>query len=246
MPGSKLFFVNAWQYVTNSGYILYLSEGDSLYPDLYQTATSFTALPAGLWTGGPTLYAAEQGAYLETEIVSVEGPEGGEIGLWQENDEATETHKLLSTYVGLTNGTQKFNLSEGVTFPDPDPFGHIHGRRFTANKPGLYTVGFRVIDTSTAGPGGGPIHIPSDVTYFNFQAGLTISTFGFTNQQFMARFGILAGTLYYLESTTNIANTNAWTTVAGPSTDLHSDLHLLLDQAPNAPSKFYRVRAVPQ
>ena len=35
---------------------------------------------------------------------------------------------------------------------------------------GVYTVGFRALDTSVNGPGGGPIHVPSDVLYLNFYA----------------------------------------------------------------------------
>jgi hypothetical protein len=242
--GAKLFFVNAFQYVTNSGYIIYLDKGDPLYPDLYQSAATFTSLPAGLWTGGPTLYAAEQGSYLEAEVISVSGPSGGTIGLWKEDEFATTTENLFTVPVGTTNGSNKFNVSEGITFPDPDPFGHIHGRRFTATKPGLYTIGFRLVDTSTAGVGGGPIHTPSDVTYFNFQAGLTISQAGFTNGNFMTKFGKQAGIYYYMETTTNLFSTNGWQTIAGPSYDLHADLHLLVDVT-NAISgtRFFRIRS---
>lgn len=246
-PGSKLFFVNGFQYVTNSGYVLYLSEGDSLYPNEYQMATTFTALPAGLWTGGPTLYAAEQGSHIEAELLYVDGPKDGEISFWQEDEFATTTSKVFGAPVGTREGTNRFNLSEGITFPDPDPFGHIHGRRFSASKPGLYTVGFRLIDTSKAGPGGGPIHVPSDPTYFHFQAGLTISRQGFTNSQFGAVFGLKPGMLYYLETTTNVAATGSWVTVAGPMADLHSDLHQLVDPTNRmAGSRFYRIRGEEQ
>src|SRR5580765_819099 len=66
--GSKLFFVNGASFVTSSGYVLYLEDGDPLYPDLYQSATTFTALPATLWTGGPVPFAAAQGSYLQLQV----------------------------------------------------------------------------------------------------------------------------------------------------------------------------------
>src|SRR5687768_14830620 len=98
--GSKLFFVNGDSFVTNSGYVLFLDNEDPLYPDLYQSATTFTALPATLWTGGPVPFAAAQGSYLELQVVSVAGPPGGSFGVWEENEDATATTLKFTVAAG--------------------------------------------------------------------------------------------------------------------------------------------------
>ena len=122
---------------------------DPLYPGLFQTSASFTALPATLWTGGPTPYAASQGSHIEMILRSLDGPPDGELGFWEENEEATQTTRRFALPTGTRNGTNQFNLSEGITVPEYDPYGHIHGRRFTATQPGLYTLGVQLVDTST-------------------------------------------------------------------------------------------------
>ena len=248
--GSRLFFSNGYLYDTNSyGGVtpacIFMNRGDPLYPNLYQTAASFTALPATIWTGGPTPYAAEQGAYIEMILVSTEGPAGGEIALWEENEEATVTTRKFTLPSGTFNGTNRINLSEGITIPDPDPFGHIHGRRFTANKPGLYTLGVQLIDTSTAGPNGGPIHSPSLTNYFYLQAGLFIDSVARSNNTMRVRFGSQAFHNYYLQATSEIAGTN-WVTLAEIVGGNHSDLHYLSDTNAITASRFYRIREVAQ
>lgn len=66
---------------------------------------------------------------------------------------------------------QLFPLSESDGSPESDPYGHIHGRRFTATKPGVYTAWFRAFDTSVNGANGGPIHAPSEALPIRFLAG---------------------------------------------------------------------------
>jgi hypothetical protein len=249
-PGSKLFFWNGYLYDTNSyGGItpacIYMNNKDRLYPGLYQTAASFTALPATLWTGGPTPYAAEQGAYIEMVLLSVQGPPGGEIAFWEETEDGSATTKMFGLPVGTTNSTRRFNLSEGIEFPDPDPFGHIHGRRFTASKPGLYTVGVQLIDTSRAGPNGGPIHSPSDTNYFYFQAGLFNDYISKSNNTVSVRFGSQGFNNYYLEMSSTLPPTN-WVTLGTNIGGNHSDLHTLVDTNATGAMRFYRIREVPQ
>ena len=242
--GSKLFFVNGESFVTNSGYVLFLEDGDPLYPHFYQSATTFTALPATLWTGGPVPSAAAQGSYLQVQVVSVAGPPGGSFGVWEENEDATATSLRFSVPTGTTAGNNLFNLSEGVTEPAPDPFGHIHGRRLSANKPGLYTVGFQILDTSTAGANGGPIHSPSDLFYMYLQAGLTISSSTKTNNVVSVTFGSQGSHTYFLERTSTIGDTNSWKEVAGPVGDSQSVLRTLTDEKATNSMLFYRLRAI--
>jgi hypothetical protein len=75
------------------------------------------------------------GANPRIEIVSVQGPAGGSFAFW----EVGATSPTWSLPAGWT-GT-------GATFPvilDGD--NHAHGRAFTMDKPGTYTVIFRAVD----------------------------------------------------------------------------------------------------
>lgn len=247
---SRLFFSNGFLFDVNSyGGVtpacIYMENDDPLYPGLYQTSASFIALPSSPWTGGPTPYAAQPGTYIEMIIRSVEGPAGGEIGFWVENEEGTQTRKQFAVRSGQSGATNMFNLSEGVTFPEYDPFGHIHGRRFTANKAGLYTVGVQLVDTSTLGPGGGPFHSPSLTNYFYFQAGLHISRITMTNGTFGVRFGSRGFRNYFLDATDTLPATE-WTTLGHIIGAAHSDLHWLEDPGATNSMRFYRIREVPQ
>ncbi len=244
--GSKLLFSNGFLYDTNSyGGInpacIYLEDDDPLYPSLYQTSASFIALPSSPWTGGPTSFAAEPGSHIEMIIRSVQGPAGGEIGFWEENEEGTETRKTFAVPSGEMSGTNRFNLSEGITFPEYDPFGHIHGRRFTANKSGLYTVGVQLIDTSTFGPGGGPIHSPSDTNYFYFQAGLQISQMRMTNGVMGVWFGARGFKNYHLEASDTLPALE-WKSLELIVVGGHSDMHWAEDPGATNSMRFYRIR----
>lgn len=248
--GSKLFFSNGYLYDTNSyGGVtpacIYMDATDALYPKLYQTSASFVALPATLWTGGPTPYAAEPGSHIEMVLRSIEGPAGGEFTLWEENEEGTSTTKRFSLRSGVRDGTNRFSLSEGITFPEYDPFGHIHGRRFTASKPGLYTLGVQLVDTSIFGPNGGPIHSPSNTNYFYFQAGLQISQVQLTNGVMAVRFGSRGFQNYYLDAADALPP-QQWETLGEIKGAAHSDLHWLTDPKATNTLRFYRIREVPQ
>jgi hypothetical protein len=254
-PGAPLVFPNGYLWDTNSYSGIYpacifMVKDDPnvrLYPGLYQTDVSFTALPATIFTGGPALYAAEPNTYIELIVRSVQGPPGGVISVWQEDDEfaATSTTRLFSMTTGTRNGTQRFNLTQSPEQGgwEGDPYGHVHGRRFTASLPGLYTVGVQLIDTSTAGPGGTPNHSPSETNYFYFQAGLVVQLLKKTNTTAVLRFGLQGFKDYYLEASDSLDTPN-WTEVGREAGATHSDLHTLLDTNAVNATRFYRVREV--
>jgi hypothetical protein len=255
--GAPLLLVNGASYDifsyggTNSS-CFFMSDDDLiLYPGFYQSDVTLVSLPATLDTGGPAPGAAAQGAYVEAILKSVQGPPGGEIGFWVENVDATETTEMFTVPVTTTDSTNRFNLTEGEvgvgvdTQYGPDPFGHIHGRRFTANKPGLYTVGFQFIDTGHAGTDGGPIHTPSKTNYFFFQAGLYIDSIVKTNSLVSMKFGTRSFHNYDIQCTTNLATTN-WTKVIGIIGANHSDMHLLSDTNATGTVRFYRLLEMPQ
>lgn len=137
------------------------------YKGYFQGNITFTVLAASAVNGGPEPNAPALGSYIQLQLVSVEGPDGGTFSFWNTGAMAP-TYSMLADTSG---GTSMWNLSGGSGAPGSDPFGHVHGRRFTVDTPGTYTVGFQLVDTSTNGPGGGPIYSePSQVYYFTYTA----------------------------------------------------------------------------
>lgn len=252
--GAQLLLVNGASYDifsyggTNSA-CFFMSDSDTdLYPGLYNSDVTLVALPATEYTGGPAPNAAAQGSYIEAILKSVHGPDGGIFSFWNENEDATATTNMFSILAGTDDSTNRFNVSEGLgppDIPEPDPFGHIHGRRFTATKPGLYTVGFQFIDTSTNGLNGGPIHTPSKTNYFFFQAGLYIDSIAKTNKNVSMKFGTRAFYNYALQRNTNILTTN-WTTIGTVIGANHSDMHLLFDTNAVEGQCYYRLSETTQ
>lgn len=249
-PGAPLWFQNGSLWDTNSygGYpqspaCIYLQDNISdLYPGLYQTATTFSALPATIFNAGPSPYAAALGTYIELRFVSLEGPAGGSLTIWNEIDDPVHPAIIFAIPVGTDNGTNRYNLSEGdPSDPFADPYGHLHGRRFTLNKPGLFTLGLQLVDTSSNGPDGGPVQSPSEIAHFYLQAGLCLSDFSLSNQVAAARFGLPGFTDYVFESSPTVTGTN-WTVVANIIGTSHSELRWLMDPNATAPSRFYRIR----
>lgn len=120
---------------------------------------------------------ASTGAYIWARISSVKGPDGARLGFWDENRAFFFTTPTISflTNQAASSYTHEFVLSEPLALPvgpDEDPYGHIHNRGFTVDKPGIYEVGFTFYDRSTNGPGGGPIHPPSQEYKLRFVAGV--------------------------------------------------------------------------
>lgn len=75
------------------------------------------------------------GAEPRIEIVSVTGPVGGDFAFW-EVGAVEPTWSLPTGWLGLFGG---FSVAlNGDT--------HAHGRAFTMDKPGIYTVTFRAVD----------------------------------------------------------------------------------------------------
>ena len=166
----QLTFANGSIFAASSGYVkdLVLTNGGR-FAGYYEGGITPVALPATVANGGPTAFNPALGSFLEMAVVSVSGPAGGAFGFW-EGGSASPT---FSVPVGTTGADFRFDLSDaanGAGQPGADPFGHLHGRRFTATLPGDYTVGFRVFDTSDNGIGGGPIHTPSGILEINFSA----------------------------------------------------------------------------
>lgn len=174
--GSQLYFENGATYVAGSGYVQQMSYASTgRYAGYINTSITFTALSrlGELDTASPN--AAALGSFLELGIVSVQGPTGGAFQFWEGTAQGGLAGWNVSYATGYNVTTPEFtwDLSSPATAGDAgeDPYGHLHGRRFTVTgAQGTYTVGFQIVDTSVNGTGGGPIHTPSETYYVQFNA----------------------------------------------------------------------------
>jgi len=245
---APLSFVNGDSFVASSGFVItsvLRTNGPAAgYHDASSSVT-FTAVFGDGSDGPPAAY----GAQLALVIKSVSGPPGGAFAFWESFQGDCEQSGESITFglpVGTTNGTNRFLLSQNNGLPDEDPFGHCHGRRLTMTKPGLYTVEAQIVDVSRNGPGGGPIHTPSPIYKFHFQAGTTIAWSARTNNSFAATFATLPSNAarnysYYLEASPALDGIELWNTVAGP---VRGDNHLqtLVDPTVGEAQRYYRLR----
>jgi hypothetical protein len=243
--GSQLYFWNGAGFVTNSQFCQPLRFTNSgVFAGYHEGSLTFASLPGTPATAGPHPSAALPGAQILLRFVSCEGPTGGSFGVWNvdgfnfdENEAETLTFSLP---VGTTNGSNTIILGENLGEPGADPFGHIHGRHYSATLPGLYTLGLQLVDVSANGPGGTPVHQPSDLFRIYFQAGFTNPPFVLQSNRLEFTFGSMPGQTYLLEATTNLSVPTVWTnldTVAGANS-----LRVLADDDATGPKKFYRVR----
>lgn len=245
-PGSPLSFPDAGAYNTDSKYVFHsILRTTGPVAGLYDASASvtFTALARDPLYGGPEDGRAADGAQLALEVVSLQGPQGSSWAFWEsfqcEDFGDSMTFKLMA---GETNGTHRFLLSQNNGLPGEDPYGHCHGRRFTMDKPGLYTVGVRIVDVSHNGPGGGPLHSPSPIYHLYFQADITIAWLTFTNDVITATFATRLGSNYTLEAKSNLIETGLWQTAAGTVLG-NNHLQTVPDQTGTRPQqRYYRLR----
>ncbi len=166
--GDALVWANAAELEASSGYIQNLTLSTSgRYAGLYNGNLTLVAM-SSTEAGGPA-----PGSFIQAEIVSLSGPAGAFFGFWESLDLGGGSAPTYNIATGSEALSLRYALSDaaaGAGLAGQDPAGHLHGRRFTATAEGLYTVGFRTVDTSVNGTGGGPIHAPSDIVYINFQA----------------------------------------------------------------------------
>lgn len=150
------------------GYYMLGESARTLFP---LDAFSLTALSDGQEIFPAEAGHAHTGAFIWVEITAVSGPPGGSFGFWDKGQSAEADVPTVSFAANQPTESYAFVVSGGFDAIDQDPHGHIHGREWTADKPGDYRVSFRFVDRSTTGPGGGPWHPPSEVFTFLFRAG---------------------------------------------------------------------------
>lgn len=232
-----LLFENGDIFDTATNYVKTLTFAtNGTYVGFYQGNITLTALAATPAFGGPVPNAPALGSQIFAQLVSVDGPAGGAFAFW----DTGATSPTLSLFCG-TSGTNTFRLSENDGSPGTDPYGHIHGRRFTATLPGVYTVAFRAYDFSTNGVNGSPIHTPSDVLRMYFQAGVNIKQIEPDVDHTHVEFSAPIGKSWVVEAADSLATNATWTTISAPI--IGDDyFHEITDDQPVAGSRFYRVR----
>ncbi|MFZ4599174.1 MAG: hypothetical protein ACOYNN_11065 [Terrimicrobiaceae bacterium] len=82
------------------------------------------------------------GASVRVELLAVSGPVGGSFSYW-EIGATNATWTRPSAWVASPTDQPSLEVSE-----DETGYGHIHGRAFSMDKPGIYDVTFRAVDAS--------------------------------------------------------------------------------------------------
>jgi hypothetical protein len=235
--GDALAFDNGGLFDTSTAYVFTLIyTNGSTYAGYYQGNITLTALAATPAHAGPVPGASALGSRLFAQVMSVDGPPGGAFGFW-DTGATTPTITLSS---GGT-GTNLYLLSENDGAPGSDPYGHIHGRRFTATKPGLYTVAFRAFDLSTNGVGGAPIHSPSEVLKIYFQAGVNITSVQKSDDAATVTFGARLNHNYVLQWSGNPSDPLSWMD-GGDVVGGNDALASITDTSATNQARFYRIK----
>lgn len=242
-PGSPLYFANGDSFTTNSGRVISLAKAESgPYAGFFtQAGLTLTALASTSSNGGPAFGHAAPGAHLELVVLGVQGPAGGALGFWDSDGESDAQALTFSVPVGETAGQQRFRLSENDGSPGSDPYGHVHGRRFTTDHPGLYAVTVQLIDTSANGVNGAPLHPPSDPFSFYLQAGVSIARLELLPGGARVTFATQTGRRYFLERTSRPTDSTSWTTEVGPL-EGNDHLQTLEISGSTGIADFYRLR----
>jgi hypothetical protein len=241
--GAQLYFDNSSAFEEGSGYVKTLllnTNAGNRYAGRYDGGITLTPRSTNVLRGadyGPN--AAAPGSVIYFQILNVNGPAGGAFEFW----ENTGTFPAFGVPVG-SGATNTVKLTEAFGAPNDDPYGHIHGRRFTATKPGLYRVTFRALDISTNGPSGGSNHLASAPLTIAFQAGFAIGSVARTNNVATVKFGTALTHDFTLQANTNLVSSNGWVNISAKLRG-NDYFQSVPDATATNATKFYRVLVEP-
>jgi hypothetical protein len=238
----QLIWANGADFAASFGYLKTLDYASAgTYRGYFQQNITLAALPRAPANAGPDPAAAALGSFLRAKMACLEAPLGGQFAFW----ETGATNPTISLGAGETT-TNTWALSQNDGSPGSDPYGHIHGRRFTATKPGLYQVTFQVIDTSTNGSGGGPIHTASAELPVWFQAGVTVVSVepDYEEGHVHLRFGARLGYTWQVEASGALGAPADWQPVGNPITGDDVFIQTIVEGNPG-PQRLYRVKGTP-
>lgn len=235
----QLIWANGAIFLATSAYVKTLDYTNAgRYSGYFQQNITLTALPRTAANAGPDPQAPAPGSFIRARMSCVEAPAGGEFAFW----ESGATAPTISLGAGASNPTT-WALSQSNGSPGTDPYGHIHGRRFTATKPGLYKVAFQAIDTSTNGTGSGPIHTPSMELPVWFQAGVNVIEVepDYEEGHVHVKFGARLGYLWQLEFSDQPGAPVSWQPAGNPIVGDDVFIQTIHEMEPGT-NRFYRVK----
>ena len=248
---SKLVFANAANFDVSSGYshpLIY-----TLVTNFSLSTVTFSSTNLQFWALSNQLSGgAAIGSYVVCEVLSVDGPAGGVLSFWEQGWRTPTYHYPVG--VSPLIGSNRFDVSDiatGAGLVDGDPAGKIPLRRFTANTPGDYFMTFKLFDTSTNTPSGGPRHSPSDPITIKFSTALDLAFTRIarnTNAEgaVTLTFKQSALTNVFVEGSTNLA-LDDWTTIRGPfasAPPFNGTTTLNLTNGASTAAQYYRLRGV--
>jgi len=242
--GAELFFVNAANFAAESGYVFSLELAtNGPYAGYHRVEFSFVCQPATLDYGGPAPFHPVLGARIEAEFETAEGPAGGEFQFWEAGgDEEPATEITWRMPAGGDSFHLRVPVSQSNGQPDADPYGHVHGRVFSATLPGFYRLGIRFVDSSGNGPAGGPLHPASERFHLLFQAGVSIASIAISTGDpgVTIRYAAAQDFQYTLESSPVLGDGAVWTPVGAPEAG-DNRLHTVAVPA-TGEARFFRLR----
>lgn len=164
--GSQLTFANGSLFDLTAGYVPMSLTSTGTYPGYYSGGPTLTVLAQTPAFSGPVPGAPSLGSFIRVQMSLESGPTGGAFAMW-ESGATSPTFSLDA--IGSVSGL--WALSGGAENPTAgsvgaDPYGHIHGRRFTATTPGDYVIAFQAFDTSL----NGAQHAASPILEMRFSA----------------------------------------------------------------------------
>ncbi len=274
VPGATLILKNAETYVTTSGYCFptvsgsyfdYNISGDPdsyTYPYAgyyYNCIQAFNALPTTESNAGPVTGAAALGTVIQLKLLSAEGPAGASFAFWEVNSDGSfGTNLTWSVPVPSSGDTNLILVTQAPNTPTNDPFGQISHRVFGFSKPGLYKLTWQLVDTSTNGPGGTPLNLPSAPFTLYYQADSTIAGIATGADGVHIKFAAPAGILqssgfynmqYYIEQSPTLGADANWLPALdtqGRTNTIVGDDYLHTNTVtPTGTAQFYRLNGTP-
>lgn len=203
----------------------YFPLGESPSLDLY-------AFPGGTYASELTFSAFDNidsppgNAFIRVKLTGVTGPSGGTFSFW-------EAGSTSATWTRSTGWTE--TMGDGPSLAaseDETGYGHIHGRAFTASKPGVYDATFQAVDSL----GNYTASLPF-VVRFTALAPPALA-FGFQGANVRLTFTGRAGLTYDVQSSTSL-QPGSWSTIDtldGTGVSLE-----FTEPRNNRPKVFYRI-----